>query len=640
MGPDGRLWLGITGSAGFPRTLPASGRVAMNGIHLRSFDGSGAPVGEESVLPGLRSYAELPAVGFGPGGRLASASLNAYLPATPGSVDVKDATSMSVVVFDLTDRAAPALSKDREIFLFNEIIFGSATHSVERTVAISSTDGQALRFVAAVVPDGDRGIPPPGIRAVPLTTAESLGILPASFHFARVPDSSSSSAVLVALVPGAQGTVVMPLRVQSYRASLQTRILDSVALPGTSAMPLRAKLRVEVATPAPLNMSLNVPFQIESNVPWLRPERREGTTPDEITLLIDPAGLPSGVHNATVQITAAGLTDLRTIPLTIGPLAVTEGLPLQINVPSRQPLTHSFRLLSSSAPFDFTIEARDSWMQVSPASGTTPQDISVTFTPTAGMTEGQTVFGTLLLRIGDRVSALVVRYVITSGQLTVLPDNLYPTELAPGSLLNYQAGTSRCDAPQSAAVPWPESLGRCTLRVNGRAVPLSGIGVGTASGATGVIFQQIHGLGAQLPYDLPAGPAEVELEDRDGRKTRLPIRVVPVAPILVGIAGVGILETPLRRTGEELTLKLSGMGKMNREAPLGNIAKESLAPLTAFEVFVGGRKARLITAELSRSEVGIVEMRVEVPSIAPDLHLLSVRVAGIDLTAGSLKVTN
>jgi len=80
------------------------------------------------------------------------------------------------------------------------------------------------------------------------------------------------------------------------------------------------------------------------------------------------------------------------------------------------------------------------------------------------------------------------------------------------------------------------------------------------------------------------------------------------------------------------------MGRMNGEAPVGDVAKESLSPLAPVQAFVGGRRAPILAAELSRTEVGTVELRVQVPPIASDVHVLSVRVDGIDVSAGWITV--
>ena len=88
-----------------------------------------------------------------------------------------------------------------------------------------------------------------------------------------------------------------------------------------------------------------------------------------------------------------------------------------------------------------------------------------------------------------------------------------------------------------------------------------------------------------------------------------------------------------------MVVKMSGLGVTATSVPLGDVARESVAPVVPIEAFVGGRKARMLSVELSRTEVGVFEVRFEVPQIAPDLHDLSVTVGGISLAAGRLIVT-
>lgn len=185
-----------------------------------------------------------------------AASLNAYLPATPGSVDLGDASSMSVVAFALTVSAAPALLQDRELLYFDEFSFGASKHFSDRAVEITSTVGRSLGFVASVVPDGGvRGIPPPGAPPTRFRTEDRAGILPASIHVSAVADGPGGG-VIVALVPGAQGIAAIPVQSRFFSASLRTRVLDRLVLPGPSTVPLTARMAVEVTTSAPLNPPL------------------------------------------------------------------------------------------------------------------------------------------------------------------------------------------------------------------------------------------------------------------------------------------------------------------------------------------------------------------------------------------------
>jgi uncharacterized protein (TIGR03437 family) len=544
-----------------------------------------------------------------------------------------------VVAFDLTAAAAPALVQDRELLYVDQFSLGSKKYISDKAVEVASSDGQDLEFVAAVVPDGNRSMPPPGVPMTRFATEDVAGVLPSSIHVAPVPDGTDAG-VLAVLVPGAQGIATIPVQGRLSYAALRTQLIDRLNLPGPSDDPLTLQATVEATAAGPAYESFPVPFQVQSSVPWLRPEQTEGTTPAEITLIVEPSGLPSGTHAASVKFTAEGATYSRKVTLTVGPELMTEGILGDLNAPIGQPFTHTFRLFSSSTPFDFTIEPRDPWIQASPISGTTPQEITVTFTPPGGFRAGEVLTATLAVLYEGRFSGLPLRYVFTSTKPIVLSDRLSGTTLAPGSIFYYHAGTSRCDAPQAESLPWPETLGGCTLRVNGRRVPLSGIAVEKTSGAAGWVYQPTHSIGAQLPYDLEAGLAEVELEDRDGRKTTLPLRIDPIAPVFRGTAGLGQLEHLVRHVGEELTLRLSGMGRMTPAAPVGDVPTQPVSPLAPIQAFIGGRRAAILAAELSPTEVGVLEVRVQVPPIAQDLHVLSLRVDGIDVSAGTITIAN
>jgi uncharacterized protein (TIGR03437 family) len=54
--------------------------------------------------------------------------------------------------------------------------------------------------------------------------------------------------------------------------------------------------------------------------------------------------------------------------------------------------------------------------------------------------------------------------------------------------------------------------------------------------------------------------------------------------------------------------------------------------------FVGGQAAAVRSATLSPTEVGIVEVQVEIPRLGADLYSLTLRIAGVDYPAGSVNI--
>jgi len=218
-----------------------------------------------------------------------------------------------------------------------------------------------------------------------------------------------------------------------------------------------------------------------------------------------------------------------------------------------------------------------------------------------------------------------------------LPDSLVQ-EAAAGSLIWFSAGTSRCEPAEAQANPWPVKLGSCTLRVNGRPMPLGSISISPVA-LSNIVFEPIYRVVAQLPYDLDRSTATVEIEDKNGRTNALSLTIKPVVPVLASPIGSGPVIPYVRKPGEEVVVRLTGLGVTSTPAPWGDVAESSMQVVAPVEAFVGGRTARILGAELSRTEVGVFEVRFEVPSIASDLHILNLRVVGTDVPLGSHFVT-
>ncbi len=85
-------------------------------------------------------------------------------------------------------------------------------------------------------------------------------------------------------------------------------------------------------------------------------------------------------------------------------------------------------------------------------------------------------------------------------------------------------------------------------------------------------------------------------------------------------------------------VRLQGYGATDIPAPWGNVPDGPIHPLARIEAYVGGRTARVISAELSRTEVGVCEVQIEVPSIAPDYYPMNIRVDGEDISIGFVVV--
>ena len=445
--------------------LPPDTRTPVNGVFLRSFDSAGQPTGTDAIVPGMRSYTPLPAVAFGANSRVAAVSLTPYLPVTPGAARGTGGAPLSVVAFDLDAVDAPASISDVDVLSLDQVTFGLAKAPYPKAVELSVSDGSAREFAAAVVPDGDRGIPPPQLRGPSFAVEQPNGTMPASLRI-RTVDDALEGGILVVLTPGAQGITSIPIRLRRWQAGLAVAVQDRFDLPGPSDE-LRHSSVAITADAEPLSgIRLNIPFQIRSKTSWLTLQASGGTTPAKIGITVDPSGLATGSHTAQLEVVYAdGATRSVSVPVSIGPLIRVSGLASEILAPYGKFFTHSFTVTSSGAPVEVTVEPRESFLQVSPAKGVTPFEVTVGFD--AAFPVGR-VFGMLLLRSqGSLPAAVALNYRVTPAQATIVPDSV-TGEAAAGGLLTYRAGTSRCEPVQAQAPPWPLTAGGCTLRLNGR----------------------------------------------------------------------------------------------------------------------------------------------------------------------------
>ena len=632
---DGRVWLAITGTTGFPMGLPLDTRTPVNGVFLRSFDSAGQPMGTDVIVPAMRSYTPLPAVAFGANGRVAAVSLTPYLPVTPGAARGTGGAPLSVVAFDLDAVDAPVTISDVDVLSLDQVTFGLARVTYPKAVELSVSDGSAREFAAAVVPDGDRGIPPPQLRRPSFAVEQPSGTMPASLRISTV-DDALEGGILVVLTPGAQGITSIPIRLRRWWASLAVAVQDRFDLPGPSDE-LRHSSVAITADAEPLSgIRLNIPFQIRSKTPWLTLQASEGTTPAKIGITVDPSGLATGSHTAQLEVVYGdGAARSISVPVSIGPLIRVTGLASEIPAPYGKFFTHSFTVTSSGAPVEVTVEPRESFLQVSPAKGVTPFEVTVGFD--AAFPVGR-VFGMLLLRSpGSLPAAVALNYRVTPAQATFVPDSV-TAEAAPGGLLNYRAGTSRCEPVQAQAPPWPLTAGGCTLRFNGAPIPIKGIGEGRLPPVFN-FFETEYGIRAQLPYDIEAGPAELELEDRNGKVTKHRLTIRDVLPLVTEVDGARLRLTPLmKRPGEEIAIKLEGTGKTDLPLAAGSAAGFQIGPAAPVKAWVGGRQAAVLSAEMSQTEPGVLEVRIETPALPSDSYPVSIGIGAAVVHAGPVVI--
>lgn len=387
-------------------------------------------------------------------------------------------------------------------------------------------------------------------------------------------------------------------------------------------------------------------YTIRQPVPSWLDIKGSGATPDTLTITVNPKALTNNslyVVPVTFQgANAASQTVEGQLPafVQLGPPIdfrkpfSPAKLTFRYTEPSQRQMSATVHLSTPIDPVNFLVEGFANGTVVSPLSGRTPADITVTIARPEGNGSfaGQIVtnidrYGRALLQIQLDVAA--PGYV---GYLTMMPATGYigtsPVSTAPGSLAYIKLNgpnvipESKYSAPSGVA-----SLAGYSFTANG--VPIT-------------LFNYDSGqFLAQMPYRLQQGVAAIDAFDGSGmRVATVPVRVLPVAPEFKGerlrlrarnSAGVEIdAKTPIA-PGDVLTVQVTGLGMLNPSPEEGQPASAGAPsiPVAAVTATVGGKKAELISARASETAPGVVDLSIRTPNLYNGDHYISVGAMGI-----------
>jgi len=180
------------------------------------------------------------------------------------------------------------------------------------------------------------------------------------------------------------------------------------ALPQLSATPAALSFDYQIggAVPAPQSFALSagaaqLSFSVTPPGNWLQVSPARGTTPGSVLVTANPAGLVPGTYGGTITATAYGASDAANIAVTLivsnaGQLEVTPtSLSFAAAVGGAAPAPQMATVLTGGAPVNFTATASAAWLTVTPASGVTPEPVTITANP-AGLQNG-TYVGSILI---------------------------------------------------------------------------------------------------------------------------------------------------------------------------------------------------------------------------------------------------
>ena len=190
-------------------------------------------------------------------------------------------------------------------------------------------------------------------------------------------------------------------------------------------------------------------------------------------------------------------------------------------------------------------------------------------------------------------------------------------EIAPGSLISiFGTGLAQADAA-ARQIPLPISLADTSVSVNGVRAPLLYVSPG-----------QIN---AQVPAGTPTGSVSLTVVTSQSASRPASLNVIPAAPQIFVASGTRLLA---------LNQDLSVNGPVH-PAPVGSVVTIFLTgqgAMTSPAAYIGGVIAQLPYAGPAPETVGVAQMNIVVPALAPGDYPLQVEIGGVKSNSGLISV--
>jgi uncharacterized protein (TIGR03437 family) len=187
----------------------------------------------------------------------------------------------------------------------------------------------------------------------------------------------------------------------------------------------------------------------------------------------------------------------------------------------------------------------------------------------------------------------------------------------------------------AAGLPLPRNLGTVTLSINGIPCPL--------------LFVSSTQMNAQVPFEVPLGPAIAVLQLPDTPPAAIALDVKPAAPGIftsgmdqhpVGAGLPNVQPISLGRAGWLFTVYLTGQGPVAPSVASGvpspvNPIAQTVNPVRAT---FGGRAAEVVSAGLWPGSVGVLQVEIRVPPMKAGSYQLVVMVNGVASNPATISI--
>jgi len=319
-----------------------------------------------------------------------------------------------------------------------------------------------------------------------LAATPTSGTTPGSVSVSVNPQSLSAGTYTATV------SISSPSASNSPKTVAVTLTVTAAQLPTLTANPTALTFNYQSggALPSAQNVAVsssgtNVNYTVSTSTTWLAATPASGTTPGSVGVSVNPQSLSAGTYTGSVSIASTGASNSpRTVAVTLNVTAAQ--LPTLTASPAS--LTYSYQIggsapaaqmvaISSGSAVNYTTSKSATWLSVTPASGTTPGNLSVSVNP-SGLTAGTYTGNVTVTSSGasnspKNVPVTLTVTAATSPTMTVSPLNL---------TFNYQSGGANPAAQTvnvtgSTALPYSTGTNAAWLSVS----PASGTTPGSLS---------------------------------------------------------------------------------------------------------------------------------------------------------------
>ncbi|MCK6550739.1 S8 family serine peptidase, partial [Myxococcota bacterium] len=437
----------------------------------------------------------------------------------PGNGDTTDQDFALVIYNGSTTVTPPTIGVAPASLSFSATQGGA--NPASQTLSVTNTGGGSLAWTAASSQTWLTVSPASGTAPSTLTVTAATGALAAGTYTANITITGTGATNSPVTVP-VTFTVAAPPPVLSVSPA-------SLAFSGTAGGADPASQTVSVSNTGGGTLS----WTATSNQTWLTVSPASGTAPSTLTVSASLAGLAAGSYSGTVTITSAGATGSpATVAVTL--TVVDSGTPAIGVAPASlafsatqggaNPASQTLSVTNSGTggTLAWSASSDQSWLTVSPASGTAPSTITVT-AATGSLAAGTYSANVTITGTGASNSPVVVPVTFTvaapAPALSVSPSSLSFTGVAGGaspasqtvSISNTGGGTLSWTAAsnQTWLTASPASgTAPSTLTIS---ASTTGLAAGTYTGAVTVTAAGATGSPATVAVTLTVTSAGTQL---------------------------------------------------------------------------------------------------------------------------------